>query len=149
MEKKGALPPTYFVLAILIMVIIHFLLPLTEVISFPWNMLGAIPIVLGILLNLIADRDFKIQKTTVKPYQESAALITSGVFRISRNPMYLGFVLILIGIAIFLRTLMPFAIIIVFTILMDIVFIRAEEKMLAVQFENTWIAYKEKVRRWI
>lgn len=45
--------------------------------------------------------------TTVKPFQESTALITDGVFRLSRNPMYLGFVLVLTGIATLLGSLTP------------------------------------------
>lgn len=63
--------------------------------------------------------------------------------------MYLGFLLILIGIALSLRLLTPYMVIIVFVILMNNVFIKVEEKMLEEQFGNTWLAYKKKTRRWI
>ena len=51
---------------------------------------------LGLTPNLLADRAFKKRDPTVKPFEESTALLTTGVFRVSRNPMYLGFGLILV-----------------------------------------------------
>jgi len=143
------LPPTYLFIAIAIMVVLHFVFPVGKFIVFPWRLLGAIPLALGILINLIADRAFKRHKTTVKPFEGSTLLITSGVFRFSRHPMYLGFVLILMGIAVFMGSLMPYAVIVVFAILMDIIFIRIEERMLEEKFGEAWLEYKEKVRRWI
>jgi protein-S-isoprenylcysteine O-methyltransferase Ste14 len=111
--------------------------------------LGIISFVVGLGLNLIGDRTFKKCKTTVKPFEESTTLVTSGVFQISRNPMYLGFVLILSGIAILMGSLAPYAIIIIFIILIDNVFIKVEEIMLEEKFGNSWLEYKRKVRRWI
>jgi protein-S-isoprenylcysteine O-methyltransferase Ste14 len=131
------------------MVALHLLFPILKIVLFPWNLLGAIPIALGIALNLIADRVFQEHKTTVKPFEESMALITNNVFRVSRNPMYLGFVLILIGISIFMGSLTPFAIIPVFGLFMDIVFIKGEQKMLEETFGERWLDYKQNVRRWI
>jgi len=149
MKGTKILPPTYLFLSILGMVVLHFLFSGAKVISFPWNLLGTIPFVLGISTNLIADKAFKKYNTTVKPFEESTTLITSGVFRVSRNPMYLGFVLILIGIAIFMGSLTPYVVIPVFAILMDALFVRAEERMLLATFGESWLEYKKKVRRWI
>lgn len=98
---------------------------------------------------MFADRAFKKVETTVKPHEESTTLITDGVFRLSRNPMYVGFVLILLGIAIFVGSLTPYAVVIVFPILMDRIFIRGEERMLEETFGGAWLEYKKKVRRWI
>ena len=146
---KRLLPPTYLLLSIVIMVALHFLIPALEIIPFPSNLLGAVPFALGLALNLLADRAFKKHDTTVKPFEESAALVTAGVFRVSRNPMYLGFVLILVGIAIFMGSLTPWAIIPILAILMDLVFIRVEEGMLEHTFGDRWLEYKKSVRRWI
>jgi len=63
--------------------------------------------------------------------------------------MYLGFVLILVGIAILLGTSSPFVIIPIFAILMDRIFIQVEEKMLEEKFEERWSNYCHQVRRWI
>jgi protein-S-isoprenylcysteine O-methyltransferase Ste14 len=149
MKTGNVLPPTYFYAAVVIMIALHFFLPIGAVIPSPWNWLGIIPLVCGVVLNLVADQSVKKAQTTVKPFKESSALITSGVFRICRNPMYLGFVFILVGIAVFLRSLSPFFLIPIFAYWMDCIFIRVEERMLAEKFGLGWTEYEHKVRRWI
>ena len=149
MKERRVLPPTYLFVAIVITVVLHFLLPGAKIIAYPWNLLGVVPLVLGIVMNLIADRAFKKVGTTVKPYEESTTLITEGVFRVSRHPMYVGFVLILLGIAILAGSLTPYIVIVIFAILMDIVFIRVEERMLEETFSEAWLEYKKHVRRWL
>ena len=114
-----------------------------------WNLLGLIPTFLGVAINLSADKAFHQARTTVKPFQESTSLVTNGVFRISRNPMYLGFVLILIGIAMLVRSLSPYLVVFVFAIFIDKIYIRTEEYMLTEKFGSKWQAYKAKTRRWL
>ncbi|OIO96268.1 MAG: hypothetical protein AUK03_04195 [Anaerolineae bacterium CG2_30_64_16] len=63
--------------------------------------------------------------------------------------MYLGFVLILLGLAIVLGSLTPFVIIPIFAVVMDRVFIVVEEWMLAEKFGREWVDYRTKVRRWV
>ena len=149
MKGKKVLPPTYLLVSIVIMLATHFLLPVPKIIPMPWNVLGIVPLACGIALNLAADKAFREVGTTVKPFEESTALLTSGVFRISRNPMYLGYELILIGIAIMLRSLAPYVVIPVFVALMNRVFIRVEEQMLEEKFGVAWSEYGQEVRRWI
>jgi protein-S-isoprenylcysteine O-methyltransferase Ste14 len=149
MPRKSVLPPTYLVAAIIVMVALHFVLPVKRILSFPWNLLGLLPLALGAALNIVADRDLRDAETTVKPFQESAALVTTGAYRISRHPMYLGFVLILLGLAILLGSLSPFIVVPVFAIVMNRVFIRIEEQMLAEKFGQAWLDYKARVRRWV
>ncbi len=149
MLSQNVLPPTYLFIAIVLMVILHFFFPLAKIFPFPWNLLGVIPFVAGCILNMVADRAFKKVDTTVKPFQESTTLIVRGVFRLTRNPMYVGFVLILLGIAVFAGSLTPCLIVIVFPLLMDVIFIRVEERMLETTFGEAWLEYKKQVRRWI
>ena len=149
MTSKRVLPPTYLLAFIVLMIALRFLLPMAMIVPFPWSLFGLVLLAAGILINLIADKAFTQANTTVKPFEESPVLITDGAFRIGRHPMYLGFVLILIGIAIIMGTLTPFFAIPVFAALMDIVFIRAEERMLEDTFGRTWLEYKRGVRRWI
>lgn len=149
MNNKRVLPPTYFFLSLGAVTLLHFLFPVVKVIRQPWNLLGIIPLIGGLSLNLVADSAFKKHKTTIKPFEESTVLVTSGVFQISRNPMYLGFVLILTGITIFMGSLAPYGIIILFILLLENVFIKAEEAMLEEKFSHIWLEYKHKVRRWI
>jgi protein-S-isoprenylcysteine O-methyltransferase Ste14 len=142
-------PMAFVLISVVMMAILHFLIPVIQVIPIPWNILGIIPMVGGVALNLIADGAFRRIKTTVKPFQESSTLVTSGPYRISRNPMYLGFALTLLGIAIILGTLAPFIVVLVFCILIERVFIRVEERMLGDKFGQAWLEYKARIRRWI
>ncbi len=149
MKALKITPPVYLFLSIAIMLLLHFLLPKTRVLPFPWNLFGIIPLVLGIFMNLVADRSFKKNKTTVKPLEESTALITDGVFRFSRHPMYLGFVLILLGITSLMGSLTPYIIVFGFAVFMHLVFIKFEEIKLEKTFGEAWLRYKRKVRQWI
>jgi protein-S-isoprenylcysteine O-methyltransferase Ste14 len=149
MSKRKPLPPTYLISSIIAMLVLNFVFPVSRVIRFPWNLLGIVPLAIGIIVNLVADKAFKKTDTTVKPFEDSTTLITTGVFRISRHPMYVGMVLILIGIAVLMGSLTPYSVIFVFVVLMEIVFIRVEERMLEEKFGGAWSAYKGKVRRWI
>jgi protein-S-isoprenylcysteine O-methyltransferase Ste14 len=149
MKNKAVLPPTVLLISIVIMLGFRFLLPVRMVIPLPWNLLGIAPLACGIALNLIADNAFRKANTTVKPFEESTVLLASGVFQISRHPMYLGFVLILIGIATMLRSLTSYVVVPVFVVLMDRVFIKVEDQMLEKKFGQAWLEYKQRVRRWV
>jgi protein-S-isoprenylcysteine O-methyltransferase Ste14 len=148
-RQKKPLPPTYIFVSIVSMLLLYFLFPVVRIVSFPWNLLGAVPLIVGVFINLVADDVFKKHDTTVKPFETSNVLITDGVFQITRHPMYLGMVFILSGIAVLLGELSPFVVVPVFAYLMDTVFIRVEERMLEEQFPHTWEEYKKRVRRWI
>lgn len=147
--RKRPLPPTYFLGSVCIMLGLHFLLPVARALPFPWTLSAVIPIVVGVWLNLAADRAFKQHHTTVKPFEASTSLMTEGVFRLTRNPMYLGMVLILLGVALLLGTLSPFVGCAAFAALLHFHFIRVEERMLADTFGPQWRAYRERTRRWI
>ena len=147
--KKMIFPPTYFLAAILLMAGLKFLLPEMQVFSTGWSLLGLLPIIIGTMANLMADRKFHVAKTTVRPYEESNALLTNGIYRISRNPMYLGMTLVLVGIMLLLNNLYLLGIIIGFIYIISTKFIHVEEKMLAAKFGEDWLQYRVKTRRWI
>ncbi|MDY7009357.1 MAG: isoprenylcysteine carboxylmethyltransferase family protein [Planctomycetota bacterium] len=113
-KQNKILPPTWLVASILIMLALHFLLPLRKVIPSPYRYLGILPMIIGILLNVWSDQLFKKNKTTVKPFEQSSRLITQGPYRFSRHPMYLGMVLILAGLAVLLGTASPTLVVPVF-----------------------------------
>jgi protein-S-isoprenylcysteine O-methyltransferase Ste14 len=149
MKTKRILPPTYLLLSIATMALLYLLIPVAKIAPYPWNLLGIFPFLAGISLNLLADTAFKREQTTVKPFEKSTSLVVTGAFRISRHPMYLGMTLILLGIAILMGTLTPLIVVAVFSILMEVVFVRTEERMLEEQFGATWLDYKKKVRKWV
>ena len=147
--KSKYQPPTYFIVILLLMVIAHFIFPIKKIIHSPYSYLGIVLIVFGIVLNLWADALFKKKETTVKPYLNPKVLETSGPFRISRHPMYLGMAAILLGSAIILGSLITFVFPVLFVILMETMFIPFEEKNLERIFGKKVLDYKNKVGRWI
>ena len=149
MQKKKIMPTAWLGLSLLLVLALHFVCPLTKIIPFPFNLLGIVPLAFGIAINLMADKAFLRAHTTVKPFEKSSALITGSAFRISRNPMYLGFVSILLGAAVLLGSCTPYAIAVGFAIVMDRMYIRAEEEMLYHTFGKEWIEYSGCVRRWV
>lgn len=112
-------------------------------------MIGVLPIGPGSVLNLLADKALKEKYTTVKPLQVSSSLVTNGVFRLSRHPMYLGMVLILAGIAIFMGSATRWVTVALCAFLIQRVFIRVEEFMLEETFGQEYVDYKLRVRQWI
>jgi protein-S-isoprenylcysteine O-methyltransferase Ste14 len=75
--------------------------------------------------------------------------VTTGVFRISRNPIYLGFVLVLLGTVVLLGSLTPWLLAVAVAVFLHAVFVRFEETRLEEVFGEAWAAYKRKVRRWL
>ena len=149
MARSGALPPTYFYTAAGLMLALHFCAPVALLTSSPWRFLGAVPLAAGVALNVWSSRLFEKTDTTVKPSQESSALVTSGSYRFSRHPMYLGMVLVLAGLAAIFGTATPIAVVAVFIAAMEVRFIRVEERMLEERFGDKYREYTKRVRRWI
>ena len=143
------MPPIYFFLTIGAMVGLHYFFPIVHWIDDTWGWIGWVPIGLGVSLGLMGDVLFRRHDTTIKPYEESSSLVTGGPYRITRNPMYLGMTLILLGIGVLCGTLTPFLEIPLFVALINYRFIRMEEGMLEERFGDEYLYYKTKVRRWI
>ena len=149
MKTTKIMPTTCLLIAMFAMIISHIMVPVAWIIPPVWNLAGLAFIAAGMVLNLVADRAFHQAHTTVRPFEESSTLITNSAFRISRNPMYLGFVSILTGLAILLRSLSPYLVMVAFAILMDAIYVRTEERMLAERFGQAWQAYASRARRWL
>jgi len=143
------MPPTYFLVLVLLSIGFHFLFPVLKFVFPPYNYLGIGLIVFGIVINLWTDFLFKKKQITVKPYEMPNFLIVSGPFKLSRHPMYLGMLSILFGMAIFLGSLITFIFPVLFVIIIEKLFIPIEEKNLEKKFGNKYVDYKKRVRRWI
>ncbi len=149
MDKKRILPPTYLCIYLLLCIALHFLLPIKQIIPFPHRYIGVFLIVIGLWLNIWADGIFKKRKTTVNPFEESTAFVMDGPFKFSRHPMYLGMVVLLLGVAIVLGSLITFVIPLGFFMNMEIAFISVEEDAMEKAFGQEYLNYKKRVRRWV
>jgi protein-S-isoprenylcysteine O-methyltransferase Ste14 len=101
------------------------------------------------LLLLSALRTFREQNTTVDPYGKPRSLVTSGLFRHSRNPMYVGLLLLPLGFAVALNSVWLLASTGLLFLLLHFGVIRPEERFLAAHFGDTYQAYTNQVRRWL
>lgn len=147
--KKRILPPTYFLVLLAVTICLHFILPVKKNIISPYNYFGILLICAGIWLNIHADKLFKNKQTTVKPFEKPGCLIEEGPFIFSRNPMYLGMILILFGVSVCLGGISLFIAPIAFFLLIKFKFINEEEKSLEETFGQNFIEYKKRVRRWL
>ena len=143
------LPPTIVLIAVLLILALHFILPVTQIVPGFWRLLGLLPLGLGLWISFAAEKQFRQAGTTVQPFEESTDLVTNGWYRFSRNPMYLGMALILLGAAILFGSLAPFGVLLLFVVWIDTQFIRREEQMLSTQFGQDWLEYNAYVRRWL
>ena len=89
------------------------------------------------------------EKTTPVPHMEADALITSGVFAVSRNPIYLADVLILTGLVLRWDAVLSLPLILFLIWIIDIRFIRAEETRLEQGFGDAFLSYKARTRCWL
>jgi protein-S-isoprenylcysteine O-methyltransferase Ste14 len=106
--------------------------------------LGAVVSILGVL-------EFRKQKTTVNPMtpQESNNLVTKGVYKFTRNPMYLGFLLCLLSLGLFLGKPTSLIVTVLFVIYMNTFQIVPEENILEKKFGEEFLIYKKNARRWL
>ncbi len=121
-------------------------------ISLPWHdVLGTTVSAIGVLFILAAGATFRAQKTTVNPSKPGAtsSLVVSGVYRLSRNPMYVGALFALGGWAVFLSHPIPFLFLPIFFAYMNRFQIAPEEHVLSSKFGAEYERYKKAVRRWL
>ena len=142
-------PPIYFFAALVVAVGLHLYVPLWTVVPSPINLAGAVLVVLGLALTLWAAGLFRVAGTPIRPFQQSTTLVISGVYRITRNPMYLGMVLVLLGVALLLGTIAAFFPIPVFIWQIQRKFVLPEEAFLESLFGQQYLGYKARVRRWL
>lgn len=130
--------------------VLHRTLPVLSVIPAPWTQLGWLVMAIAPIAPIAAFIQFSRAHTTVNPHKPDAAttLVTSGVYSFTRNPMYLGLSIVLLGWAIKLGTLSSLLGPILFVPLIQFVQIGPEEDALRRRFPNEYEAYRQSANRW-
>ncbi|MDG1712739.1 MAG: isoprenylcysteine carboxylmethyltransferase family protein [Woeseiaceae bacterium] len=148
-KEKG---PTPLIICLLIMICQFIGLNYLTILSFnSWknSLLGLIAILLGIIIILYSVIEFKRQKTNIIPFKSSSVLITNKLYLYTRNPMYLGMLIILLGTGLIHSNLGTIFIAFLFIPIMNVRVIKHEEIMLEVKFTERYKSYKNRVRRWV
>lgn len=96
-----------------------------------------------------AFRAFRQAKTNIEPWKPTTAIVSSGVFGFSRNPVYLAMTLLYLGVALLLDSIWILLLIIPVLFLITVGVILREEKYLTEKFGDEYLNYKKRVRRWL
>jgi protein-S-isoprenylcysteine O-methyltransferase Ste14 len=150
-DSSGAVaPPPLIALAIVALgVTLGELFP-AEIIPAPWQYIaGGIIIAAALLLVASAFRLFRRAKTPVPTYRTPTALVTSGVYTLTRNPIYLSMMLLILGLGVTLDNIWLFLLAAVFQQIIRWGVIAREEKYLAAKFGDDYRQFKERTPRWI
>jgi len=108
-------------------------------------------VMLGVGLSVAGVRSFRRAQTTLNPTkpQEASSLVTTGIYRVTRNPMYLGLSLVLLAWTVFLSSAWALLGVAAFVLYINRLQIAPEERALSQLFGSEYTAYQAKVRRWL
>lgn len=148
MKPPRLLPPHYFVFSLVTMIALR-IIETTPLFGGNWYLVGLLPLILGLGIALWGVRLFAKVGTNIVPFTESTALVTDGAFAYSRNPMYLGMVLVLLGVALLLDRASPWLVLVPFILVIRLKFIQFEEPLMEQTFGEVYVTYKSNVRRWL
>jgi len=149
-DKAGVLapPPIIYGVSLLVGLVAHWLQPQPVVSQAVAHVIGPAFVLCG-LVGLPAVRAFQRAGTSPLPWRPATALVSTGPYRFTRNPMYVGFTLLYVGISLWLNTLWPLLLLPLVIVVMNWGVIAREERYLERRFGEEYLEYKRRVRRWI
>jgi protein-S-isoprenylcysteine O-methyltransferase Ste14 len=128
---------------------LHFLFPVPLLPPLPACVSGTVLLCVSAGLAGWAERVMKAAGTNVLPYRPTTAIVVTGPYRISRNPMYVSLCLLQIGIALLLDGLVPLLFLLPLALTLHFGVIRREERYLEAKFGADYLTFKNRVRRWL
>lgn len=151
MFKLRIPPPVYMLLTGAFMWGLDKTFPIYQLLSEPWNQVGYLFILMGLSFDVGSLLYFFKAKTTFSPLQpkQTSSLVTKGTYQFTRNPMYVGLLLLLVGFACLKGSLVTFLLIPVFVMVLTTQQIIPEEVILEKKFGQQYLDYKKSVRRWL
>lgn len=145
---KWLLPPRLWAACLVAIIALGLLAPIAAIVPAPFHWLGAAPILAGVWLLAIAARRFRRVQTNINTFRDPNVLVTDGPFAFTRNPMYLGFTLVLLGAALVANAWSALAPVLVFFVVANCWYVPFEERAAHAQFGDAYAAYRQRVRRW-
>lgn len=149
MVKRIIYPPIWLLLGLIATFVCNEYFPGPRFTGLAGQAIGGVLIVIGLGLLVFANGRFSRAGTGVIPFRNVSALVTDGIYRFTRNPMYLGMVAVLLGCAITVGASTALLIAPLFAVIIEFRFIRPEEAMLRGLFPTEYPAYCARVRRWL
>jgi protein-S-isoprenylcysteine O-methyltransferase Ste14 len=147
---RKILPPVLFLIFAAAMALICWAMGSPHNLAFPANLAGMVLLVSGLGISAYHSRLFRQLGTNIMTFDEPDTLVTAGMFRYSRNPMYLGFVLALLGLAVLYQAAVSsLLLVLLFWLVADRWYIRFEEAAMLAKFGDAYRAYCQVTPRWI
>lgn len=146
--KRFIVPPLFVLISLVLIAVFHLFVPRFNIIPFPFNFAGMFISFAGFVLMGKARELFKKHNTNLT-IETSSSLITEGPYAKTRNPMYIGMFLLLLGIGVCFANLLSMLAPLGFILAIHLIFIPKEEKLMQEAFGNKYLEYKNKVKRWI
>ena len=141
-------PPIVFLSAILLGIALDHAWPRPFVPS-TLGLLGPVVTLCAVLLFVLSLREFRAAGTSVRGSQRTTTIVRTGPYRFSRNPIYCSFVLLLLGLAVWLDNPWLLLTLVPSTAFIVVVVIPREERFLERNFQDQYASYKATVRRWL
>ena len=135
--------------SIIIAIVLHYFFPISTVIPFPYNLLGLLIVGFGVYIALQSVRLLISYNTTFEAGGNPSSLVTRRPYSYSRNPIYLGMLLIALGTATTLSSISAFIAPVIFFLVVNTIIIPFEENRLQKNFGIEYERYKRSVRRWL
>src|SRR3954447_142323 len=150
-DKAGVVapPPLIFIAGLIAGFAIEALLPGVDLPALVEWLLGALLVAAGLGLLLWFNTLFSREGTAVEPWKPTTAIVTTGPYRFTRNPAYLGMALTYVGIAVMSSALWVVLPLPVVLAVIDRGVIAREERSLERKFDDEYLGYKRRVRRWV
>ena len=152
-DEKGAAvklpPPLIFLIIILATYGVHHFWPIGIGGSSVLKFIGVVAVVLGFSVVILASRSFKHAETNIEPWKPTTRIISTGFYRYSRNPIYVAFCLVQIGLGIIFNSFWILIGFVVSAALVYYIAIKKEETYLEIKFGEDYLRYRKKVRRWL
>jgi protein-S-isoprenylcysteine O-methyltransferase Ste14 len=144
-------PPAIALLICVAMWVLAVVTPVLDVSMFDRAMAALIIVSIGGVVAVTGVAGFRRAKTTLNPTkpQTTSALVTAGIYQYTRNPMYVGVLLVIVGWAAFLSSLWALLGPLAFALYITRFQILPEERVLSGLFGEEYIAYQTRVRRWL
>lgn len=142
-------PPLIFAIPLIAGLVANWMRPLPILAGSAGLWLGIALAIAGLGLIVSGIVEFSRANTAVVPFSPTTAIVTSGPFRFTRNPLYLGFVLIYVGVSLAANTLWPLFLLPLAIFVLFGGVIKREERYLERKFGTVYTDYKARVRRWI
>jgi protein-S-isoprenylcysteine O-methyltransferase Ste14 len=144
-----ARPPFIYLSAIALGLALHVRWPMSLVARFLGTPIGVVLTVVAIALFVLSIRTFRIAGTPIPGNRPTTAIVRTGPYRFSRNPIYLAFSILQLGLAFWINSLGLLITLIPAVALMSLVVIPREERYLELRFPSEYVPYKASVRRWL